>query len=195
MRIFLSGSFKLCGDIFDHLEDTFKYVGEVVRMDRFWASQTLYDTTNWSKDKFWEIDCRCLSNCDVVIFCGDWMKHEGCRREYERAKTEGKTILYAENASPAPLCKDTTKIYPVYQVKMEGDVGNVPLYNYTNFCSSCLATLMPEQISGGYKYCPHCGVMIKWPRKYMVVPQDELARNSLADAKKFGSLRDGMRDC
>ena len=102
MRIFLSGSFKLCGDIFDHLEDTFKYVGEVVRMDRFWASQTLYDTTNWSKDKFWEIDCRCLSNCDVVIFCGDWMKHEGCRMEYERAKTEGKTILYAENASPAP---------------------------------------------------------------------------------------------
>lgn len=173
MRIFLSGSFKLCGDIFDHLEDTFKYVGEVVRMDRFWASQTLYDTTNWSKDKFWEIDCRCLSNCDVVIFCGDWMKHEGCRREYERAKTEGKTILYAENASPAPLCKDTTKIYPVYQVKMEG------LDKYFR-CSSCLATLMPEQISGGYKYCPHCGAMIKWPRKYMVVPQDEYERRLYA---------------
>lgn len=146
MRIFLSGSFKLCGDIFDHLEDTFKYVGEVVRMDRFWASQTLYDTTNWSKDKFWEIDCRCLSNCDVVIFCGDWMKHEGCRREYERAKTEGKTILYAENASPAPKER----------------FGEIADYCYG--------------LTSASKYCPHCWAMIKLPRKYMVVPQDEYER-------------------
>lgn len=91
MKVFISGSFTENKADFDELEgiltDASRYGDiEVVRMDKWWDTQVAYDTSKFEKVDYWLIDLDFMLDCNAVIFCNGWEKHEGCRIERKFAE-------------------------------------------------------------------------------------------------------------
>ena len=98
VKVFISGSFTENKADLDKIEglitDASKYGNiEVVRMDKWWDTQTCYDTSKFEKIDYWLIDLDFMLDCNAVIFCNDWEKHDGCRIERKFAETHGMLIL------------------------------------------------------------------------------------------------------
>ena len=103
LKVFLSGSFKECREEFDLLEDWLQGSrlafsaadAEVVRMDKYWETQTEYNTSNFEKIDYWLIDLDFLADCNVIILCKGWENHEGCRLEKKFAESLDILVVYS----------------------------------------------------------------------------------------------------
>ena len=98
LKIFLSGSFTENKKDFDLIEGLLTDAGkhgniEIVRMDKYWESQTDHDTSNFEKIDYWLIDLDFMLDCTVVVFCKGWENHAGCRLEHKFAESMGMLIF------------------------------------------------------------------------------------------------------
>ena len=98
IKVFFSGSFTENKKEFDVMEgiltDASKYGNiRIIRMDKYWETQTDRDTSNFEKIDYWLVDLDYMLDCNAVIFFNGWEKHKGCLLERKFAESTGMLIL------------------------------------------------------------------------------------------------------